>query len=379
MGIQGLGTYLGKKVAPQYVKEVDIAAEGIKRVAIDGHQWLTSMMKVEWKQFYMSVSNPFEDVTDEQEREVMNSCLSSALRYTSNWLEIGITPVWVLDGPAPVEKNGKQVKRRETRARATERFNQLKEEIDESGDQNEEEPVGDWIMDEELQSKEEQRRKAISYRQQENGLNPRWVSELRDLLLSTGVPTVQALTEGEKVACLLWHEGKVDAVVSNDTDTLAYQCRRVITRGVFSSEKSMMPMYDLDYIQAQLGLTPVQFLDFCIACGCDYNTNIPKIGPVKVHELIRAHGSIDAFPSMYKKIPMDVSVLNHVRCRELFSISPSEPLIRAEKSSSPPYIIDEGKYTTQREQLISRFGRYTGSMLDNQLQSNYQTFLKQTV
>jgi 5'-3' exonuclease len=47
-------------------------------------------------------------------------------------------------------------------------------------------------------------------------------------------------------------------------------------------------------------------------CGTDYNKNIFKVGPEKAYRLIKEFGSIDKIEGY------DISVLNHIRVREIF-------------------------------------------------------------
>jgi 5'-3' exonuclease len=54
-------------------------------------------------------------------------------------------------------------------------------------------------------------------------------------------------------------------------------------------------------------------------CGCDFNQNIPKIGPKRSYDLIKEFEDIDALPIQY-----DIQVLEHIKCREIFSYEPSE-------------------------------------------------------
>ena len=66
-----------------------------------------------------------------------------------------------------------------------------------------------------------------------------------------------------------------------------------------------------------LGLTEEQFIDFCIMCGCDYNKNIPKVGPANSYTLIKEHKSIDNLPPKYDK-----TILKVEACRRLLSHEP---------------------------------------------------------
>ena len=42
-----------------------------------------------------------------------------------------------------------------------------------------------------------------------------------------------------------------------------------------------------------LGLTPDQFIDLCILCGCDYTAKIGGVGAVRALQLITKHGCIE--------------------------------------------------------------------------------------
>ena len=72
-------------------------------------------------------------------------------------------------------------------------------------------------------------------------------------------------------------------------------------------------MIDYDNLLKELDFSKESFLDLCIMLGCDYNTNIPNIGPEKSISLLRKHKTID-------NIDIDKSILNHIRVRELFSV-----------------------------------------------------------
>ena len=50
-------------------------------------------------------------------------------------------------------------------------------------------------------------------------------------------------------------------------------------------------------------------------CGCDYNKNIFRVGPEKAYKYIQKYSSIEGIAANTK---LDVSILNHVRGRELF-------------------------------------------------------------
>ena len=232
MGITPLTTYL-KKAAPKYVRTINPSTEGLETVALDGNQWMTAGLKTVMSRHFAALEDPFAEVSEEAEAELRKEWVAMAIRFTLCWLSAMIMPVWVIDGRAPVEKGGTHAKREETRKRARARYEQLKDEAtttttrqeeEELDAEPEDEPETEWVMDDEGAEKDDRKRKAVSYRQQEQRLKQTWVAELRSVLLRLGVPVIQGLTEGEKVACMLWREGKVDGVFSNDTDCLVYGC-----------------------------------------------------------------------------------------------------------------------------------------------------------
>ena len=325
MGIHGLPDYL-KKEAPEYIQQVDVRALGVRRVAIDGHQWMTMVTKKVLADTYMDAPDPWAELTADALDGCKQQWLRQALQNTCMWLDLEIEPVWVFDGPAPAAKATRKAERADARARAVERLEELRTTTATAAAAV---GAGGWLVP---TSDQDTRTKILSLRQQLIGLQPGWLDALVEVLTAAGVPWVQGATEGEKVACMLWRVGKVDAVVSSDTDCLVYGCDRVITspRAVRVDGQVLMSLYARPYILEFLELTDDQFVEFCIGCGCDYNTNIPRVGPVKVHELMRDHGSIAAWPVAYKKIPLDQTCLNTAECKRLFApCSPKDCIARA--------------------------------------------------
>jgi len=328
MGIHGLTEYL-RKEAPEYVQQVDVRALGVRRVALDGHQWMTAHTKKVIAEAYMDAPDPWAELTPATMDACRQAWLRQAVQVTCSWLDLGMEPVWVFDGPAPVAKTKRKAERADARARAAERL----EELRTTTAQTSSVVVGGvgsaWLV---ATPDTDIRAKILSLRQQLVTLQPGWQDALVDVLTAAGVPWVLGATEGEKVACMLWRAGAVDAVVSSDTDCLVYGCDRVITspQAVRVGGQVLMSLYARPYILEFLELTDDQFVEFCIACGCDYNSNIPRVGPVKVHELMREHGALPSWPGMYKKIPLDQACLNTDECKRLFApCAPKECIARS--------------------------------------------------
>ena len=116
-------------------------------------------------------------------------------------------------------------------------------------------------------------------------------TNLKVLFQSHGIPFYEAVGEAEKACAWLASEGVVDVVVSEDYDTLACGAPRLLRN--LGSKKYPLLELRLDEILLALKLTYVEFVDFCILCGTDFNRSLPLIGPVKALLKIRQHGCIE--------------------------------------------------------------------------------------
>jgi flap endonuclease-1 len=126
------------------------------------------------------------------------------------------------------------------------------------------------------------------------------------------VPYAQAESEGETTCSHLCVLGKVDAVISEDNDVLAYGAPFLLTK--INTDTETVMEISLERVLEDLEISKETFTDLCIMCGVDYNTNIPNYGPAKSYKMLKILGSID------KITDIDVSILKHERCRELFSV-----------------------------------------------------------
>lgn len=128
------------------------------------------------------------------------------------------------------------------------------------------------------------------------------------------VPYFDAPVEAETTCADLCKRGLVEAVLSEDTDVLAYGAPVFLTK-INTKEQAFLRIKYIDVLNA-FKFTTEQFLDFCIMCGTDYNDNIFRVGPSKAHKLISDHKSIEGVQDNTK---YDTSILKHQRVRELFT------------------------------------------------------------
>jgi 5'-3' exonuclease len=129
---------------------------------------------------------------------------------------------------------------------------------------------------------------------------------------------------------LLCVSGKVDAVLSEDTDVLAYGTPCFLTK--IDTRTDTLVEITYDKIKEETGMSRETLTDLCIMCSCDYNSNLPMIGPEKSYQLLSTHKNIDQVLNYLKTLKKGkveytdevCSILKHERCREMFSTYPVE-------------------------------------------------------
>ena len=207
------------------------------------------------------------------------------------FLEKGVVPVFVFDGPPPQAKRNTLDKRTEMRTKMQERVNELnnlKNEIGETNGIDAEEYID---SDDEIENPFVKEIKKINNQIRNISKNILVIKkvhsdEVMEFLKSLGIPFLKAVSESEETCAVLQKKGLVDYVLTEDTDSLTFGAKQVILGN---------QLYDLDQVLTSLEISYDSFIDLCILCGCDYTGTIPKIGPVNALRLIKRYGSIDNF------------------------------------------------------------------------------------
>jgi 5'-3' exonuclease len=137
------------------------------------------------------------------------------------------------------------------------------------------------------------------------------ISLTKELFKILAIQTIQADGEAEAYASDLASSGKIDAVLSEDTDVLAHGCPLFLSK--INTSNDTCTALEIDEVLEELDISLDSFVDICILCGSDYNQTIKNVGPEKALKLIRKNERIENITEY------DTSVLNHVRVRELFS------------------------------------------------------------
>jgi flap endonuclease-1 len=354
MGIADLNDLI-REHAPNAIFTASMNDIRGKRVAIDACRWIYANWSMIVKREVMR-SNPLE--TPLNDHNLARYLYRQALNYILRWLRYQITPIFVFEGASRPEKQETKNKRSTKKEDAQARITALEQ-------QYQMQPNPAFV--------EEARKLYL-------GLNdiPYWVTDMLHVLLQgIGIPTLKATVDAEQLCASLAIEGHILATVTTDTDTLTFGCPFVIT----AVQEETLTFMRLDVILQNFGLSQAQFVDLCISLGCDFNNRIRNIGKVRCYNLIHQHGNIDNYP-------MDVTVLNHHRCRQIFAYHSSmtilseilePPLYNLQPHNISairwPCILDINKCALER----AKFYFYLVGIDENEFlptfQASYQAFL----
>lgn len=325
MGINGLSSFINER-CPNALGVVPLKLLSGRWVGVDAHNLMYCRMAIARKNV-ISKTDILMDKLDEG--DILREWLSEMLYFIIDLMGYNIKPLIIFDGTAHPEKDKTREKRKDSREKA-------RIKLEEAWSKLQNIPVL------ERRGMESEMRKLLS--------NYVIVSSsamelFKDLLDNIGIPTMRAKHDGEQLGALLCREGKIVGLFSTDSDCIVYGCPLVFTgfdasaidRETGDTIKQFKAL-SLESVLQGLSLDHQRLVEFSIMCGCDFNTNIRMVGPVKSYKYISELGSIDKLPSH-----LDKSCLDHIRCREIFQIRPSSELIQdGEQRIINPYSTMDG-------------------------------------
>jgi len=228
--------------------------------AVDAHNALY--------QFLSIIRQP--DGTPLMDREGrVTSHLSGLFFRTVNFIEKGIRPVYIFDGPPPAFKTATILQRRETRRAAGEKWQEALK-------------VGDL---------EEAYKQARSSSRVDDAV----IASAKSLLALMGIPIVDAPSEGEAQAAFMAARGDVAYPVSQDYDSLLFGAP-VLVRNLTVSGKRKFRNRTLTIRPERIVLKDVlegleisreQLVEIGILIGTDFNEGIRGVGPRTALKLVQ--------------------------------------------------------------------------------------------
>jgi 5'-3' exonuclease len=140
---------------------------------------------------------------------------------------------------------------------------------------------------------------------------------LKKLFDYMGVTYLEADGEADPLCAHLCSEGVIDAVLSRDADMLAHGTPVLLDINI---QDSSFERISLKSLLDALEMDMKTFIDFCIMCGTDYNSNIPGIGVVRAYKLISEHKTIENTNGLVcARVSVDISTIQYQRARDEFN------------------------------------------------------------
>lgn len=312
MGIKSINKTV-KLHAPSAFETKPLSYFNGYRIAIDGNEKAYAATATVCKRMIASMPDPLAPF----DRETMLKKVANALlQFSIQLMEKNIIPVWCWDGIAPPEKAYIRGKRKGAKDKLRDKITAAKALVETTN-----------IFARTPQAVENYKKLLA----QDTTVSTDEMKQLSQIMGEFGLPSIQAPNEGEKLASALAREGLVAASWTTDTDTYllgapimitdfsGYQCSDVSIVNIPKMLDQLTTTFAWDKIGHRFCLSSL--IDLGIMHGTDFNPNIRLVGPVKSVKYIQQCGSIEQVAINNPKI--DISVLNHVRTREIFQYEAS--------------------------------------------------------
>ncbi len=249
-------------------------------------------------------------------------------------MELNIKLVYVFDGAPPELKAAEIGRRRKQREDAQRQYVAAME-------------AGDMTS-------------ARKYAEASTSLRQDMVVESKQLLNAMGIPWVDAPSEGEAQATVMATEGTVDAVGSQDHDSLLFGAP-LLVRNITISGRRRLPSKNV-FIEVEpetislketleaLEMTREQLIDFGILMGTDFNPDGFKgIGPARGLKFLKTYGSIDKI----EPIKEELAKIDYEAIRRLFLHPPAQVGVKPvwrdfDAEAVKAFLVDEHSFSADR-------------------------------
>lgn len=306
-------------------RKVPLESLGNKKIAIDAYNALYQFLAI-----IRGVGG--EHLKDSRGR--VTSHLSGLFYRNINLLELNMKLVYVFDGAPPELKAVEIGRRRKQREEAKRQYAVAVE-------------AGDMAS-------------ARKYAEASTSLRQDMVVESKQLLDAMGIPWVDAPSEGEAQAAVMAVEGTVDAVGSQDHDSLLFGAP-LLARNITISGRRRLPSKNifidvepetisLEETLKALEMTREQLIDFGILMGTDFNPDGFKgIGPVRGLKLLKTYHSIENIEPLKE----EVAKIDYEAIRNLFLHPPAKSGVTPSWGDFKPdalkaFLVDEHSFSAER-------------------------------
>jgi flap endonuclease-1 len=264
----------------------------------------------------------------------VTSHLSGLFYRNINLIELGIKLVYVFDGKPPELKRTELERRRQQRDEAARKYTKAIE-------------TGDLVS-------------ARKFAEASTTLQTDMVSESKKLLEAMGIPWLVGPSEGEAQASVMASEGTVDAVASQDHDSLLFGAPK-LARNVTISGKRRLPSKDiminvqpelieLPQVLKNLDLTRESLIDVSILIGTDFNPDgFPGVGPARALKFVRRYGNLEKV----KELRNELAQIDFKSIRDFFLNPPAVSHVVVEwkqpdSEKIKAFLVDEHSFSPER-------------------------------
>ena len=288
MGIKSnFNKFIGSTAVYNVFDEIHISKYAMKKIAID-----TTLFLYKYK------------------ASLSDNWLTGFVNLICLFRKYNVHCIFIFDGPSPEEKHSEQMHRKEEKQKLQDNLTVFEADLVAF--------YSTGVLSDKLQKisspGETLEQSILKKKNQIVNISSGDFTLLKEMLLLMKVPYHDAVTESEKFCSKLCIDRLVDGVLSDDTDVIAY-CSPIALSKINVYTGTCVSVSNEKLLDS-LSIDCKQLLDLCIMCGTDYNKNIPNIGSTTAYKYIKEYKSIE---NISLNLSIDISLLNHVRVRELFT------------------------------------------------------------
>jgi flap endonuclease-1 len=287
-----MGAHMGVQIrglVPR--KKIQLPSLNGRTIAIDAHNALYQ---------FLSIIRSYDGRPLMDKAGNVTSHLSGLLYRTANFIEYGMKPMYVFDGPPPPLKKKTIARRRDAKIKARKRYAAA--------------------------IKEGKLEDAKRYAQATAQLTASMVQDAQRLLTLMGIPWMQAPSEGEAQIAYMAAKGKVWAAASQDYDALLFGASRLL-RNVAITGRRKLPrkqvyievepeLVELQNVLRELEITREQLVIIGILVGTDFNPDgIKGIGPKRALALVKKFKTL---PNVIKQFDPSLFPVDPIEINDLF-------------------------------------------------------------
>lgn len=317
-----MGVDFGDAIPREKIELSDISGW---KLAVDAYNTLY--------QFLAIIRGPSgEHLKDSKGR--VTSHISGLFYRNVNLMELGMKLVYVFDGKPPDLKMEEIERRSAQRREAKDQYLRALQ-------------TGDVV-------------RARKYAEASTVLRRDMVADAKELLDAMGIPWVDAPSEGEAQASVMAAEGTVNAVASQDHDSLVFGAP-ILVRNVTISGKRRLPSkgiminvvperISLPAVLSSTGLSREQLVDFAILLGTDFNPDgFEGVGPVRAMKYLKAYGKLENIAEIRDRLPG----VNFEAIRDLYLNAPATRGVspdwkRPDRDRLLSYLVGERSFSRER-------------------------------